>query len=315
MLIPISEIQNNSDHYKFKAAYDLALEYQLEKVLYFSKEVERGLDQQANHMPWCISDKRFSYDLDALIHNLSILTEYYHSWVVFSYIGTTAHEKTKYVPLKNDQERDAKIDKIFKANSIGVLKISQNYRGDFYKDCKKSFIQAYEFLFVGKFYEVYVLNNYIKHNIVAMSYSPKVIFGDRQMSFPFLYIDKPFDRLLNSSVLKWLIDCNLDINGKVIGSNDDYFVDIINTTGHSLGKIGSYNIYHINGIDYLKSDAIVGISIESIVEMAHELVLNIVEFFMNEAKGIFPSEEKLRRLVNEIKMRSPKTINKLLNIS
>lgn len=312
MLIPVTEILNNDTHYKFKASYECALEYQLEKVLYITKEVEKGLDQQANDPRWYFADKKFSYNLEGLIHNLSILTEYYHGWVLFSHIGTTVHEKTKYLPLKKDAKLNAEIDKIFKSASIGLLKIAQNDQGAFYESCKKAFLRAYDFLFVGKFYEIYVLNNYLKHNMVAMGYAPKATVFNRQISIPYIYIDKPNDRLLNSSVFKCLLDHELDNDGKIINAASDYFVNIINSTVRPVCSMGGYKVYNINGIDYLKGGLSVGLSMESIVEMAHELVSNIVEVFLESSKGNESRERQLRHLVNEITKRPPQTLNKLI---
>ena len=279
MLIPISEILNNDDHYVFKASCENALEYQLKKVLHLTKEVEKGLDDQASGPYFYVTDEKFSYSLDALIHNLSILTEYYHGWVVFSHIGTIFQGKTKYIPLKKDEKLSAEVDKIFKLNSIGVLNSPEKYRGDFYEDCKKAFLNAYDFLFVGKFYEIYVLNNYLKHNTVAMSYAPKAMLGNREVSIPYVYIGKPNDRLLNASVFKTLIDQKPGECGKLPGIKDGYFVNIINATARPVCSVGGYNVYHINGLDYLRGGSNVGLSMESIVEVAHELVSNIARFF------------------------------------
>ncbi|QXG46563.1 hypothetical protein [Pseudomonas viridiflava] len=313
MLIPISEILSNNDHYAFKASCDNALEYQLKKVLHLTKEFEKGLDEQASGPYFYVTDEKLSYSLDALIHNLSILTEYYHGWVVFSHIGTNFQGKAKYIPLKNDEKLSTEIDKIFKLNSIGVLSSPQKYRGDFYEDCKKAFLKAYNFLFIGKFYEIYVLNNYLKHNTVAMSYAPKAMLGNREISIPFVHIGKPNDRLLNASVFKSLIDHELDEHGKMASIKDDYFVNIINATARPVCSVGGYKVYDINGLDYLKGGSSVGLSMESIVEVAHELVSNIARVFI-ESSGTNPDRGiKLNRLIDEITVRPPKTLTKLVN--
>lgn len=312
MLIPIYEILNNDDHYAFKASCEGALEYQLKKVVHLTKEVEKGLDDQASGPYWYVTDDKFSYGLDALIHNLSILTEYYHGWVLFSYIGTISHGKAKYQALKKDEKLSGEIDKVFKLNSIGVLNSPQKYRGDFYDDCKKAFLKAYDFLLVGRFYEIYVLNNYLKHNTIAMSYAPKVIVGGHEVSMPYVYIGKPNDCLLNPSVFKSLIDHELDDRGKVTGVKDDYYVNIINDTVRPLCEFGSYKVYGINGLDYLKSSSHVGLSMESIVQMAHELVSNIVKIFIEDSVGNSARELYLSRLLDEITIRSPKTLSKLI---
>lgn len=312
MLIPISEISSNDDHYAFKASCENALEYQLKKVLHLTKVVEKGLDDQASSPYFYVTDEKFSYNLDALIHNLSILTEYYHGWVVFSHIGTNSHGKTKYTPLKKDEKLSAEIDKIFKLNSIGVLSSPLKYRGDFYAECKKAFLKAYDFLFVGRFYEIYVLNNYLKHNTVVMSYAPKAMVDDREISIPYVHIGKPNDCLLNSSVFKSLIDHELNEYGKVVATKDDYFVNIINATVRPVCSVGGYKVYNINGLDYLKGGSSVGLSMESIVEMAHELVSNIVKVFIDSSKTNPGLGIELNRLVDEITTRPPKTLTKLI---
>ncbi|MGG2399883.1 hypothetical protein ACJRW5_23355 [Pseudomonas sp. SH1-B] len=312
MLIPISEILNNDDHYAFKASCESALGYQLRKVVHITKEVEKGLDDQASGPYWYVTDDKLSYSLDALIHNLSILTEYYHGWVLFSYIGSISHGKAKYQALKKDEKLGSEIDKIFKLNSIGILSSPQKYRGDFYEDCKKAFLKAYDFLLVGKFYEIYVLNNYLKHNTAAMSYAPKVIVDGHEVSIPYIYIGKPNDCLLNPSVFKSLIDHELDGHGKIAGVKDDYFVNIINDTARPLCEFGGYKVYAINGLDYQKSSSHVGLSIESIVQMAHELVSNIVKIFIEDSVGDLARKLHLSQLLDEIAIRSPKTLSKLI---
>lgn len=312
MLIPISEILNNDDHYAFKASCESALGYQLRKVVHLTKEVEKGLDDQASGPYWYVTDDKFSYSLDALIHNLSILTEYYHGWVLFSYIGTVSHGKATYRALKNDEKLSSEIDKIFSSNSIGVLNSPKKYPGNFREDCKKAFLKAYDFLLVGRFYEIYVLNNYLKHNTIAMSYAPKVIVGGHEVSIPYVYIGKPNNCLLNPSVFKSLIDYELDGQGKITGVKDDYFVDIINDTARPLCEFGGYKVYGINGLDYLKSSSHVGLSMESIVQMARELVSNIVKIFIEDSVGNPARQLHLSRLLDEIAVRSSKTLSKLI---
>ncbi|MEE1888209.1 hypothetical protein [Pseudomonas carassii] len=312
MLIPALEVMDNYEHHMFRASCENSLDYQLRKVLHITKEVEKCLDEQANGPYWYVTDERFSYNLDALIHNLSILTEYYHNWVVFCFIGTTSLKKTKYRPLKKDKNLNAEIDKIFKSNSIGVLKSPERYRGDFHEDCKKAFMKAYDFLFIGKFYEIYVINNYLKHNSAAMKYAPKAIIGNRAISVPYIYIEKPNDRLLNQSVFKSLIDCTLDGSEKAPIKKDDYFLDVINATIRPVCSLGGYKVYNVNDLDYLKGSSHVGLPVESIVELAHELFANIAKVFIDGSKSDLDRESKLNRLIDEIKIRTPKTLTNLI---
>jgi len=222
-------------------------------------------------------------------------------------------KKTKYSPLKKDEKLNEKIARIFKDNSIGVLSVVKEYKGDYYEDCKQAFLQAYEFLFVGKFHEIYVLNNYLKHNMITMRYAPKAKFNDRQISIPFVYIDRPNDRLLNPSIYKYLFEHELDSDGKVTSAPNDYFVDIINATARPVCTVGGLKIYNINGIEYLKGREIVGLSMESIVDMTQELTQNIVKVFLGSSKGNETREQKLSSLISKITERTPQTLTKLIN--
>lgn len=312
MLLPIAQIQDIDEHYAFKTSYDSALKYQLNKILHLTKEVENHLDKQFSDPHWYIRDKTFSYNLDNLINNLSTLTEYYHCWVIFSHIGTIKYGKAKYVPLKNDGKIDSELKKIFEAHSIGVL---ENYNGDndaYLNACRETFMHAYDFLFVGKFHELYVLNNYLKHNMITLDYAPKMIVCGEKISVPYIYIERPCDRLLNSSVFKCLLDHELDQDGKVTEATNNYYAEIINSTTRNLCKMGGYDVYNINGIDYLKGSSSVGICVESIVEIAHDLVSNIVKIVMGSSKTDESWRQELSSVVNKINARSPKTLNKLI---
>lgn len=313
MLIPISEIENSGDHYAFKANCEIALNYQLEKVLFLTKKMESHLETQANSPKFYIEGNIFSYSLDSLINSLSTLTEYYHSWVIFSYIGTFEHKKTKYLPLKKDEKLDSEIDKIFKANSIGILRNTKNYKGDFHADCKKAFLEAYEFLFVGKFYEIYVLNNYLKHNMMAMGYAPKITSTSGALSIPYVHITKPNDKLLNPSVYKCLFEYEINNGENTHPVPDNYFIKIINSTAYHIGTMGNMKIYNINGIDYLKGPKMVGVSVESIIEIAQNLVQSIIGVLLKNSRNFTSNQQTLNDIVYKITSRSPQTLNKLIS--
>lgn len=312
MIIPIAEILNNNDHTQFKSNYEIALEYQLGKILSLTKKIEQSLDKQLHDPHWYFKDKQFHYDLDSLINSLSTLTEYYHGWIIFSHIGTTEHQKATYKPLKNDVYLDKEISAIFKKHSIGVLKASKIDPAIFYENCKQAFMQAYDFLFIGKFYEIYVLNNYLKHNMITMGYSPKAVIDGKQIIIPYLYIIRPNDRLLNNSVYKCLFDHVLDHDEKISNIQRDYFVDIINNTSKKICKIGGLKVLNINEIDYLIGTDTIGLSIESILEVTHDLVKNIVKVFLDSSKGNLTREQEMGRILVEIKKRPPQTLSKLV---
>ncbi|HEX8595700.1 MAG TPA: hypothetical protein VF682_20855 [Pseudomonas sp.] len=318
MLIPVKEIWNNTEHGLFKASSSHALTYQLEKVLFLTRQVESALDEKENDLRWYFTNNEFFYQLDGLINSLSTLAEYYHSWVIFSHIGTNTHKKTRYVPLRRDAALDREVDKLFKATGIGVLSIAKIDPVAYYDSCRRVFLQAYDFLLVGKFYEIFVINNYLKHNTVATGYAPKAYLGDQEVSIPYLYINVPQNRLLNDSVYKALFDYEFDELKKLDENSvakDRYFTDIVSTTARSVCIVGGYKVYNINGIDYLKSDKSVGVSIESVLEVAQELVSNIVDVFSSSSEGHSGLQQKYDRLKNDILTRQPKTLSRLVAAS
>lgn len=311
MIIPIPEILHNENHYQFKASYENALEYQLKKVVFLTQQVEAGLDNQEKDSRFYVADQTFVYTLDTLINNLSTLTEYYYAWILFSHIGTITHEKARYSPIQRGSQVDAAIDKIFAKHDIGRLERSSIASDDYREQCRRAFLSAYDFLFVGKFHELFTLNNYLKHNMISSHYAPKAILGDRQISVPYVYIRKPDDLLLNTSVLKLLFSIELNEDGKTQHDTENYFIEIINRTSRQLGQLGGLKVFNINGIDYLQGEAMVGMSIESMVELSHDLLRNIMRVFSASSQGNMTREQLLGHLSEQICLRAPRTLNQL----
>ena len=76
------------------------------------------------------------------------------------------------------------------------------------------------FFFIGKNHEVFVLNNYIKHNRMMRGYAPQAILENEKFSFAYLYIDNNCANLLNRSLLRYLSNHNLD---EIKNSFDDKY--------------------------------------------------------------------------------------------
>lgn len=314
MLIPVDEIKDNENHYAFKGAYEKALEYQLEKVSLLIKKVGEFLDKQEGNSCRYSDDKEFSYHLDALINSLPTITEYYYGWVIFSHIGTTSHKRVKYALLKNDEGLNERIDEIFEKNSIGALNYVKDYKGDFRADCRQAFLRAFDFFLTGKLDEIYAINNYIKHNTIVMGYFPEVTLKDYpiEMQIPYVYIERPFDCLLNSSVYKHLFDYDLISSGKN-AANSGYYADIVNSTARLVGYAGGLSVYNINSINYLIGRKYIGISIESIVEISQELAKFIVKVFIDSSKENLTRIDKLNALIKTIGARKSRTLNSSVN--
>lgn len=313
MLIPIIEIHDNYAHYQFKASYDHALQYQLEKTLFFLKQVEVGLDEQNRDLRWYISNKELMYSLESLINSLSTLTEYYHGWIIYSHVGTVEHKKIRYSAIRRDAHADKVIDRIFEYHLLGTLRRSTIDATAYREQCKQAFQKAYECLLIGAPYELYVLNNYMKHNMVAGEYAPKANFNAQQITVPYVHISRPNDQLLNQSVYKTLFTHKLTLDGRVESEQGDYFINVINTKSRRLCTVGGLPVYSINGIDYIPGNDTVGISMESIVEVSHGLLLSIAQTFAESAKNDQACTTLLNRLTQEISKRVPKTLSRLVD--
>lgn len=310
MLIPIEEIQENDAHYKLKAEVNISLEYQLEKVIWLSNKLGDFLDDHGKTDYFYVNDKKYTYTIDSLLHNISVLIEYYYGWIIFSYIGTNQHTKPEYKAIKNtDAEIEKRISEIFKRHNIGALKIAT--KENYYAECVAEFKRAFSFLFVNEFHEPYVVNNYIKHNRVAVGYAPKGTINGETVCIPYIYFIKRNKELINPSVLRCFFDYKLSENMKLESDPKDYYVDILNKNSKRIGSFGGLTIVSVLGIEYLikgtSEPIMVGISIESIIELSQKLSRNIIKIAIKSGDG---NQAKLKKLL-ELMQREPKTITNI----
>jgi len=310
MILPAREANHSATHVAYKAEADSSLKYQLEKLLHICKKLEYSLERQSESPKMTFSTEAM-YSVDALISNFPVLIEYYYSWIVYSYIGTVSHEKKlEYKPIKAT-EKDDFIKDVFKKYSIGVLKLKEI--DGFTERCKVAFLKAYDFLFIGKFHEIFSLNNFLKHNRILSGYAPKVVHKGVAISVPYIYVSKHSERLVKPSILKCFFENEIGESSKIISEKDDYYVKIFNATSSKFSKIGANNIYNVNGIDYLVPKESVGISVESMLEVTYELCLKIIDILeeADTSSGTVTLVCSLKKKINE---RKPKTLsNYLLN--
>lgn len=313
MILPPIEILNNNEHYQFKCEVNQSIVYQIEKLIFLSGKLGDFLDKQEESDYHYFTDKEYNYAIDSVIHNYSTLVEYYYSWVIYSHIGTIRHKKLTYKPIKNiDEEINARIDSVFKEHCVGVLKESKS--DDYYAKCKDAFVDAFGFLFVGKFHEIYVLNNFSKHNRILSSYAPKVRLDSYLVSVPYVYISKPTDSLLNDSILKCFFDYEINSSHKIEKDGDDYFADLFNYNSKYICNIGSMKVYGVNRIDYIASNDFSGVLVESILDVAIELCLKIIDKLVESEPGNISRNENLKNLRGKALSRSSKTLSNLLAV-
>jgi hypothetical protein len=307
MILPPKEANQSHTQVQFKGDADISLKYQLEKILHICKNVEGFLDKQAISEKWTV-DVESIYAVESLISNYSILIEYYYSWIVYSYIGTITHARKIEYKLWAAEEKEKFVEDAFKKYEIGKSKLQKI--DDFKEKCKDALLKAYDFLFLGKYHEIYVLNNFIKHNRIFGGYAPKVLCGENLISVPYVYIAKHNEVMVNSSVLKCFFGGQSSSNSKTKDANKKYFTGIFKSTKKKLGEFGANSIFHVNGIDYIVSENNVGISVESILDITYELCLKITEFMAEASKE--QGSKILQRLIRQVKERKPKTLNRLI---
>ncbi|HDO1325404.1 TPA: hypothetical protein P2R04_002385 [Aeromonas veronii] len=312
MILHPKEILDNNNHYQFKAEANASLEYQLEKLIFICEKMGNLLDaQEKSHFNY-FTDKECQYAIDSIIHNYSILIEYYYSWVIYSHIGTIKHKKLTYKPIKNiDDEINSRIDAVFEEHCVGVLEKSID--NGYYAQCKDAFIDAFSFLFIGKFHEVYVLNNFSKHNRILSTYAPKVQLNNGVMSVPFVHITKPTDSLLGNSILKCFFEYEITDSEKIEKDNENYFVKLFNSNSKYVCDIGNIMVYDVNGIEYVTSSDFSGILVESILDVTIELCSTIIDKVVKYEPESISRNKNLNNLKSKASSRIPKTMNNKLN--
>ncbi|WP_460418837.1 hypothetical protein [Pseudomonas sp. microsymbiont 2] len=311
MKIPISEILDNDNHYHFKSNCELSLEHQLRKVLHYLEAVGKRLDEEQNSPYMYVRDPVFIYDIDALVHGSCVLMEYYYGWILYSHIGTTKHKKAIYKPRERDDEVDEFISNIFDTHTIGTLKDKSKDSESYYQICKAAFLKAYDLLFIGKYHELYTLNNYQKHNAKLDNYKLPFVHRGTLYSTPYLFLHRPLHRLLNPSVLRCLFEHPLDATGKISSSLDDYYVRLVNTSSRKLPAQPPVQAYCINGVEYVINTDQVGITVESVVAIVQELFNNVSTAFIESSPGEVTRIECLSALAEKALARPAKTLGRL----
>mgnify|MGYP006316015675 FL=1 len=299
------------DTYEIVYAIESSLKYQIKKTRDLCEKVELELDKPRN--TWYINSTDFEYNVDFLINSFSVLIEYYHSWVIQKRIGLSKPDiKIHYKAIeKGDYDS---VDRVLKKYRVGKTDKSELYDFDLYEKCKSRYLSDMSFFFIGKNHEVFVLNNYIKHNRMMRGYAPRAILENEKFSFAYLYIDNNCANLLNRSLLRYLSNHNLD---EIKNSFDDKYYNnyVIESSDESYSLL-NLDIIVINGLEYVKSNDFIGLTIESLLESIKLASIDILNVMIDEldCKGITGSTDmnNFLTLKNDFKTRNPKTISNLL---
>lgn len=302
-LLPCVENYNHA----IKVDSESSLEYQLEKVMYFSSKVDsivvKGRDT------YYIGEPEYQYNLDSLINNFSTLIEYFYSYVAYSIIGTIKLDLVKITyEYPSDKKTKDKIRKnLFNTLKIGVLEKAKDH--DFEKKCSSFFDEYSKIFFSSKYHEIYVLNNYIKHNKMLLGYAPLVNLNSKPFSFAYIRIENHNNNLINNSILKNLSKHPYDEIHHLTSSesnNDDKF--------YFFGFIGGIKLLNINGIDYIKGSDSAGITIESIMDVTKKLCLDILDVIEKNKQGHITLLNKIGKMRDMlINSRDYNVFNKMKN--
>lgn len=284
---------------KIKVSIELSLENQLNKLMFFSNKVNDILIKERS--TYYIPEKDFRYYLETLINNFSTLIEYFNSYLFYSIMGTVKTDPVKliykYIDLNNIESNEKNMEKIFKKLSIGVINGKENQ--ELILQCQNSYFKNSKILFSKKYHELYVLNNFIKHNSMLLDYAPRIKFNNEFISFSYIRIENENNYLLQDSVL--LLLSNFPYNEVLDEKKISPKKPISNNIFYSFFSLGSIKLINKNGIDYNKATGSIGITVESILDVTYSLCLDILKAIKENQHHDITLNTRLSTLESEIK--------------
>ncbi|HED6253332.1 TPA: hypothetical protein R5X33_001952 [Enterobacter cloacae] len=261
-----------------KVEYELAIEYQLKKIIYFSELFSKHLlnDKHPNDL----EDVTY-FQLDTMIASVATLTEYYFSNIIYSVIGTVLEEPLAphFAGFINGEYEEKK-KAVFKKYKLGVLtKYKEIKQDDYQLRCEGVFDKTLKFIFDGKYDLLFDINNYIKHNNRIRGFCLK-IFHDPQR-YHYIRFSTETSFMLKSCTLKDLIDADfnelINVDKKTYSLNGIEFKYIGNTNG----------VYYIENNDavFVKTNGAAGITTNSLLKMTFDLCVDIINVIVENDRG------------------------------
>lgn len=307
MILSLIERALIKNTYDIVCNIELSLTYQIKKIRDLCVKIEFELDKPRD--TWYINSTDFEHNVDFLINSFSVLIEYYHSWVIQQRIGLSKPDiKINYEAIEKGNYDS--VHKVLKKYGIGKTDRPELYDFDLYEKCKSRYLSDMSFFFIGKNHEVFVLNNYIKHNNMMRGYAPRIKVEDEKFSFAYVYIDDIHTKLLNRSLLKHLSNHNLD---EIKDSfHDEYYKNYVIENNYNLYPIKGSDIIVINGLEYVKSSNSIGLTIESLLESIKLASIDILNVMIDEGITDGTDIDNFSTLINNFKAREAKTIYNLL---
>lgn len=272
-----------------KVEYEIAIEYQLEKIIYFSDAFMFHFlnDKHPNDL---YDDSYFQ--LDTVITSVATLAEYYFSNIIYSVIGTVIQEPlaTHFSGLINGKYEEKK-KKVFDRYQLGVLtKYKEINQDNYLSECNNIFDETLKFILSGKYDVLFDINNYIKHNNRIRGFCLKICHDFQRYHYIRFPTETAF--MLKSSMLKDLLEADFnelnDIDKKTYILNGLEF-EYVNKTG---------SIYYIknNDIIFVKGSESAGITTNSLMKLSYDLCINIIDVIIDSDPGAITRLKKLNHI-------------------
>lgn len=285
-----------------KTFYEISLEYQLSKLIFFRDQFVSILNRPRN-TNYVEDDCRYYHDI--IINNAATLAEYYLPYVIYSIIGTILPEPLapRFDGFRKNIDRtsydEAKLE-IFKRYKIGILlKSREDYKEEYRERCHNTFDSSMKFLIDGSYDIIYILNNYIKHNSMNFDYAPLSRTSSGKLkSNLFLRFTADQQFMLGDSILKNLISYSYDN----IIDNDSKKLILDGAELTRIGNLGYIILLENNNILYTKGNSSAGVTSESLLNLINKLMIKILEnMILNVKNNELAKFEEYNKLLAAIK--------------
>lgn len=261
-----------------KVEYEIAIEYQLKKIIYFSDAFTHHFlnDKHPNDL---YDDSYFQ--LDTVITSVATLAEYYFSNIIYSVIGTVIQEPLAphFAGFINGNYEEKK-KKVFDRYQLGVLtKYKETNQDKYLSECNKVFDETLRFILNGKYDLLFDINNYIKHNNRIRGFCLKIRYDVQKYHFIRFSTETAF--MLKSCMLKDLIEADFN----ELQTVDKNIYNLNGVKFEHFDKTGA--IYYLKNNDtiFVKSSEAAGVTTKSLMKMSYELCIDIIDVIIGSDKG------------------------------
>lgn len=280
-----------------KVEYELAIVYQLKKVIYFAEQFTSHQleDRHINDL----EDKTYFY-FDSMIGSIATLAEYYFSNVIYSVIGTILDQPLAphFAGFING-DYESKKKSVFERYELGlVTKGTKDFKDNYALQCNNTFDETLKFILDGKYDVVFDINNYIKHNnkakgsfIKALALNPNDI-----QRYHYIYFTPENSFMLKGCEIKYLVAADEKLNPVDGGT-----LEVNNIKYEFIHRIGSLNYIKKNdGTIFVKCNSFAGITTSSLTKLSYNLCLDVINVLLKYNKDYISMTKELIFLKEKI---------------